>query len=185
MTIFSAPNRNSNEHDQRLKLETSRITRCFKTLWTKTMLPENVVEGILKAARAYEAKDARYSSTLVSFYTMDEVLIAMARDHVGALESGGNLHPFGFLVGEIKGGKFQRVETIVHGGIVPRRGNASEDLRQQLRSVGDRIDDAFAAGTDFGTQSEAIASERAGKNGLSGGYGVSLAQGRACHKSES
>ena len=68
---------------------------------------------------------------------------------------------------------------------VPRRGNASEDLRQQLRSVGDRIDDAFAAGTDFGTQSEAIASEDAGENGLPVGYGVSLAQGRACHRSES
>jgi hypothetical protein len=80
------------------------------------MLPGEVVKGLLRVAREYETKDDRHYSTLVSLYTTDASRTATTRAHANALSACMKLHPFGFLLGEIKAGKFQRVETIVYGG---------------------------------------------------------------------
>lgn len=80
------------------------------------MLPDEVLKGLLKVAKEYQAKDSRHSSMLVSLYTTDGSRTATARAHAKGLEACAKPHPFGFLIGEIKAGKFQRVETIIYGG---------------------------------------------------------------------
>lgn len=73
----------------------------------------NSLHGV---AKSFERLDPKFSSTLFSFFTIDEKLRGRL-EALGSMTISGAGHPCSAFVAQIKDRKFQRWDTILYGGV--------------------------------------------------------------------